>query len=143
VEMPVALRGNDVQEPDVEEGDVEEVHVEETGGHIEPVPADDIVIGAMELVNTEDEGSMDVGCDDRVHYTTRSGRNVKMSKHLINNYSLLQLINVPKVIYHGDQTPSVRQAFGVGGMDNVTRASVPGNDVILQCAFTQYSLKQA
>jgi hypothetical protein len=118
VDMPVSLRGNEVQEPDVEEGDVEEVHEEETGGHVEPVPVDDNVIEPVELVNTEDEGSVDVRSDDRVHYTTRSGHNVKMSKHLINNYSLLQLINVPKVRYHGYQTPSVRQAFGVGGMDN-------------------------
>jgi hypothetical protein len=70
-----------------------------------------------------------------------------MSEYLYNNYSLIQLnhdINRDhEYINHGEQTPSVQQAFGVVGMDNVVWADVTENNTIVHFAFTQYSLKQA
>ena len=89
--------------------------------------------------NTEDDG--------RTHHVTRSGRRVKYSEDLYNNYSLLQKLNKPKmeegsVSYPDEQTPTVRQVFGVVGDENVGRLKSPGNDGILHYAFTQYSLKQ-
>jgi hypothetical protein len=85
--------------------------------------------------------------DGRTHHITRLGQHVKYSEDLYNNYSLLQRLNKLEmeegsVPYPDEQTPSIRQAFGVVGNQNVGRLNSPGSDGILHYAFKQYSLKQ-
>ena len=86
--------------------------------------------------------------NERTHYVTRRGRQVKLRLDLYNYYSLIQQasgeIGIGKEEKFQDgQTPSVRQVFGVEGVEDIPRTDSSANDTIIYCAFTQYSLKQA
>jgi len=93
----------------------------------------------QEALEDDVEVQQDTKIDHRVHTTTRSGRRVKMGKALFEDYETSHVFHQAE-ISPSSQTPSVRQAFGI--KSDKMRLESPGNDAILQYAFTQYSLKQ-
>jgi hypothetical protein len=103
--------------------------------------------------NTETEEVGDEGVSPRTRYITRSGRHVRINKDIFQNYDFLQVEGYKWGSQHIQdkikvkfspitQTPSIRNTFGLKPMDEIPRCESHSNYVMIQCAFTQYSLKQ-
>jgi hypothetical protein len=103
--------------------------------------------------NMETDEVGDEGVLPRTRYITRSGRHVRINKDIFQNYDLLQVDRYKWGIQHiqdkikvkfspNTQTPSIQNTFGLKPMDEIPRCQSHSQHVMIQCAFTQYSLKQ-
>jgi glucan-binding YG repeat protein len=104
----------------------------ETDSDYEPSinPTSDDDANADEEHETDDEDK-----ERRTQTTTRSGRRIRIDRHLFDNYQFVGTA-IPPDAY----TPSVQTAFGNNAKENHSRWHI--NDEIIEYAFTQYSLKQ-
>jgi hypothetical protein len=135
--FPESVSSNETSE------DENEDKIEETSDNIIKATVDE---------NIQTEEIVNEGPSPRTRYITQSGRHVRINKDIFQNYDFIQVDRhdwgsqciqdeIKIKFYPNSQTPSIRNTFDLKPMDKIPRFESHSNDVMIQCAFTQYSLK--